>query len=101
MNEKEEMRLLFCAPSKTAALKHSKKFPQSKYIGPHPSNKQHHFFFSSPIDSNCLQGFKDNFNEFAKEDINIIMFHVVSEKRNYHPDQQHHCQSCRAHHKKK
>ena len=99
--KKEDIKILFCAPNKAAAINFSKRFPEPTLIGPHPSNKRKHFYFNSTIHSANLKNLKATFSELVVEEINIIMFHVNSENRNYYPDQQHHCESCQAHHRKK
>ena len=95
----EQIHLLFCAPNQSEASKLANGYPQSQFVGPHPKNKKHHFFFSTTIHSTHLPNLKENINEMNWP--NVLLFRVVSEGKNYHPDEQDHCQACRARHLKK
>ena len=94
VNKREEVRLLLCASNKAAALKFAQKYPEPKYYGPHPSNKKHHFFISLFIDSENLPRLKGDVNELGHD---FLLLHVVSENKNYIPEQADHCQACRSH----
>jgi len=98
-NNIEEIRFLFCAKNQVEATKLAAPYQrhhQSKYIGPHPNNK-HHFYFSSYVTSANLDGFK----EACSWNDEFLVARVVSEKKNYQPTEQPHCQACRIHHHKK
>jgi len=92
-NETTEVRLLFCAPNQSAALKMSKNYNAAKFLGPHSSNKRHHFYFSTKCPSANLPGLKEAANSLS----DIILFHVVPEKKNYTPEEPLHCQACQRH----
>lgn len=89
----EEVKLLICATNKTEASKISKNYPQAKYIGSHPSNKDQHFCFSTLINSTKLSELKKDVNKL--EWPNVILFQV--NKKNYQTDPKNHCQDCKIH----
>jgi len=101
ISDKEEIRLLFCAPNQAAASKLAQKYSQAKYIGTHPSNKRHHFYFSAFFNSAKLKqpSFKEAIMSSSSED--FLQFGVVSEKTIYEPEHLLHCAKCRSHHLKK
>ena len=96
--EEQEIRVLICALNQATALKKSKNLPNSKFLGPHPSNKKHHFFFTTTIESQNLPGLKEAVPNLGED---FLLLRVVSENKNYAPDQQIHCQACRVQHHKK
>jgi len=96
----EEIRLLFCASDEAEARSLSnRKFPHSKYIGPHPKNHHHHLFSFQPTSAD-LQFLKMNLNYLSMK-FNLITFRIISENKNYHAEQKHHCQECQTRHHKK
>ena len=94
-NKSTEVRILLCASNQAAALKMSKNFSEAKLLGLHSSNKRHHFYFSTKLPTENLPSLKENANSLS----DLILFHVVSEKKNYSPEEPLHCQACRRHHK--
>jgi len=89
-----EVVIMICAPSKSAAKKRSKQFPESKMIGTHPSDIKHHFTFSTDVNDEYLTKLKNNINKFE----DLLLFHVTNENEDYHQDhpELHHCQQCNA-----
>merc|ERR1719509_758609 len=53
-NESTEVCILLCASNQAAALKMSKIFSEAKLLGPHSSNKRHHFYFSTKLPTENL-----------------------------------------------
>jgi len=99
-NAKEEIQLLFCSSDEATAKQLSNhNFPKSKYLGPHPKIKNHHFFSIHPTSAD-VPYLKKDLNYLNKK-VNLITLRVLSENKNYFPDQQNHCLECRANHRKK
>ena len=59
-----EVHILICAPSKSAAKKRSHQFPNSKMISLHTRNKKHHFMFSTNVNDEYITKLKTNINKF-------------------------------------
>jgi len=89
-----EVHIMICAPSKSAAKKRSKEFPKSKMIDSHPSNRKHHFIFSTNVNDEYISKLKNNINKFD----DLLHLNVISTKEDFHPDQDslHHCQNCKS-----
>jgi len=89
-----EVVIIICAPSKSAAKKRSKQFPESKMISSHPSDIKHHFTFSTNVNDEYLTKLKNNINKFE----DLLLFHVTNENEDYQPDHSelHHCQQCKS-----
>merc|ERR1719319_502820 len=87
LSNKEEILFLFCAKDQATASKLAKAYiaadPSSKYVGPHPNNKKHHFFFSTFIDSEDISILTKEIDRIGNKD--FLSIRVVSEKKNYHP----------------
>ena len=93
---KEEIKLFFCAKNQPKAIKRSEGyFPNSHYIGVDSSNKNHFIFSICPDPSEtpnleCIKEYKNILNKNA----NLIKFRVISEQKDYFPDQPNHCKEC-------
>ena len=89
-----EVHIMICAPSKSVAKKRSKEFPKSKMIDSHPSNRKHHFIFSTNVNDEYISKLKNNINKFD----DLLHLNVISTKEDFHPDQDsvHHCQTCKS-----
>jgi len=88
----EELHLSFCAVNRFTAAIFGRKFANPTFVGPHPRNKNH-FISSTLIDATNLNQMKKMINEFGQT-MNLIKIRVLSENKNYFPDQQNHCQEC-------
>jgi len=89
----EEIRILLCSKNKSTATRLAKHFPRAQFMDSHPTSKNHHFFFKVQINSSNLTKFKNDIHEFNDE-MNLIMIRVLSEKKNYRPEEQNHCREC-------
>jgi len=89
----EDIRILLCSKNKSTATRLSNHFPKSEFIETHPSSKKHHFFFKVQIKCSNLPKLKNDIHELNDE-MNLIMIRVLSEKKNYRPEEQNHCEEC-------
>ena len=89
------VHIWICAANKAAAQKRITQFPNSKMIGPHISDKHHHFEFSANVNDEFLTKLKKNINKFE----DLIMFKVDHENEdeieNFELDHDCHCQKCK------
>jgi len=90
---KEDIRILLCSKNKSTASRLSNHFPKSQFLEAHPTSKKHHFFFKIQVKSSNLPKFKNDIHELNDE-MNLIMICVLSEKKNYRPEEQNHCEEC-------
>merc|ERR1719319_409679 len=91
-----EVHLLICASDQvTASKKIDKKL---NYLGPHPRNRNH-FRFSTHHDEKTINNLKHPQTlNFMSKSFGIQSIRMVSENKNYLPDEQFHCQDCRNRH---
>jgi len=86
------VRILICAEDQNAAMKRCNQFQNSKMIGPHKSDKLHHFMFSTHLNDRIVTKMKTDIDKYE----DILMLSIVKEKKLYHPteDNKHHCNKC-------
>jgi len=86
------VRILICAKDQNAAMKRCNQFQNSKMIGPHKSDKLHHFMFSTHLNDRIVTKMKTDIDKYE----DILMLSIVKEKKLYHPteDNKHHCNKC-------
>ena len=87
-----EIRILICAADRAAAQKRCSQFPRSRIVGPHSSDKLHHFMLSAYVNDEYVTKMITNINKFE----DFLMFRVVYKKQSHYPDenQKNHCQEC-------
>ena len=58
------VRILICAEDQNAAMKRCNQFQNSKMIGPHKSDKLHHFMFSTHLNDRIVTKMKTDIDKY-------------------------------------
>ena len=90
----EELKIMLCAPNKTAATSVMKKFPLSAFE--YATNNKNHFVFSTNLLPSQIKALKKDPIQFIKlpHNVNIVNYFIPKEEKVYHPEEKKHCPGC-------